>query len=454
MLKLSATLALCLSLVGCASSRPPLEIATDPQKAVHVRVAAVGRVDVQQPGAAASLRQVAWHPLNPSTVSAAAFDRLVEVDADAAWASTAQQLPDERRLAMAEHVTTAAADAGQAELLVAVLPLWAQLADPAADTPLTRAARRLFDRDRPAADWLGGLGVGELGVDRGGGFSDHAAPADVATRVAAMRVWLAEAGEEHVRGALRQWRPAADDPLIGWRLAARHMDAVPATPYAVAWMMSLPTHWADGFEEPASLRHVIPRRWRRGVWSMADPHAALATAVPATPAATRAGDGPTRGARPYPESLGDWADRLSDNDARLLLVLRQGLDDPRLAAELFEQADADLADPRSEHGGAMIFEGERLRAEPFEPMLREHDGVFYASDALMHRLHTALAHYHFHAQRYNNAGYAGPGAGDRRFVASYGLLGLVLTFLDRNTLNADAVLPGGEVVDLGVVRRR
>jgi hypothetical protein len=68
--------------------------------------------------------------------------------------------------------------------------------------------------------------------------------------------------------------------------------------------------------------------------------------------------------------------------------------------------------------------------------------------------YTALAHYHFHAQSYGNAKFAGPGIGDmERIARTQQFNGLVLTFIDKNRLNVDLYFRPDVVIDLGTVVR-
>jgi len=144
-----------------------------------------------------------------------------------------------------------------------------------------------------------------------------------------------------------------------------------------------------------------------------------------------------------------WADLLT------IGLLLDAVHEPGVTAALFEQADADLLDTASEHGGVLDIDRSSGGASAigYRPSVRRHDLAFVPPDGMMCRLYTACAHYHFHAQKYRNGEHAGPGGGDLKTADKLNFNFLVFTFVDRNTLNVDYYQPGGVVVDLGVIRR-
>jgi hypothetical protein len=85
--------------------------------------------------------------------------------------------------------------------------------------------------------------------------------------------------------------------------------------------------------------------------------------------------------------------------------------------------------------------------------MRAHDLKFLAPQALIDRVYTGLAHYHFHAQEYKNTNHAGPGIGDMEFAKRLNFNCLVFTFVERDRLNVDYYQPNGAVVDLGTLER-
>lgn len=149
-------------------------------------------------------------------------------------------------------------------------------------------------------------------------------------------------------------------------------------------------------------------------------------------------------------------DRATLNWADLLVVLAvlDAMNHPAVVEQWFDQAEDDRRDKTSEYGGVLAWDdtGE-LRAYPFEPDQRQGDRKFFSSPTLIRALYRGLAHYHFHAQSYDSAEFAGPGRGDLDFVESLDVNALTLTFISRHELNVDLTLPGRRVVDLGCVYR-
>jgi hypothetical protein len=179
--------------------------------------------------------------------------------------------------------------------------------------------------------------------------------------------------------------------------------------------------------------------------------------------------GPTfdGGSPEQPQLLRESQGKLSWADLQTIDTLLDAMRDPKAVTAFFAQADADLLDTGSEHGGVLDFAasasasasptsspaGAGFVAQKFDPVTRSHDLKFYASPALVERAYTSLAHYHFHAQEHRNRNFAGPGRGDMELARRLNFNFLVLTFVDKSKLNVDYYDPNGVIVDLGTVRR-
>lgn len=158
--------------------------------------------------------------------------------------------------------------------------------------------------------------------------------------------------------------------------------------------------------------------------------------------------------RSTPERLVDHADNLGWADLLVIHLLLDALGERAMIDSLFAQAEADRRDTTSELGGVLTWnEAGEITATPFAPMMRRHDEIYIASDDCINAMHTGLAHYHFHAQWYDNADWAGPGGGDFRFANNLHANCVVFTFIDRDTLNVDIYFPGEAVIDLGCIER-
>jgi len=161
-------------------------------------------------------------------------------------------------------------------------------------------------------------------------------------------------------------------------------------------------------------------------------------------------DGPMRD---WPQEFDKWSGQLCWADLASINVIRRAVQDRVVAAALFAHADRDLQDVSTEYGGVLKITDGRFTAERYEPRFRDHDLKFIASDKMITDMYTNAAHYHFHAQRYKNARYAGPGEGDIRLAERIHANYLVFTFIDRDHLNVDYYQHGRIVIDLGTIAR-
>ena len=140
----------------------------------------------------------------------------------------------------------------------------------------------------------------------------------------------------------------------------------------------------------------------------------------------------------------DWA---------VIDLIARSLQSRGLVQALFAQADADFNDKKSEHGGVLDWQDGEIVAHSYEPMMRRHDRIFYPSPKMVEHLYTAVAHYHFHAQEYDNGEFAKPGRGDLELANRMNFNGLIFTFVSRDRLRVSYYQPNGAVVDLGVIVR-
>jgi hypothetical protein len=155
----------------------------------------------------------------------------------------------------------------------------------------------------------------------------------------------------------------------------------------------------------------------------------------------------------YPQYLQHWNNELVWADLAGMLLILEALQQRQVVAQLFAQADEDLADTSTEYGGVLRHEGGRYVAELHKPTVRHHDRKFIPTDRMIERMYTSVAHYHFHAQKYGNSSFAGPGRGDLDLAGRLNFNGLVFTFINRNKINVDFYRSRGIIVDLGVIER-
>lgn len=156
----------------------------------------------------------------------------------------------------------------------------------------------------------------------------------------------------------------------------------------------------------------------------------------------------------YTEALHEVRDQLDWADLIAMRLALSALDRPEVMTHLFDQADRDLADKKTEYGGVIgLDEQGRYHVVEFAPRSRQGDNQFVASQDLFDRGYSALFHFHNHAQKYDNREFAGPHLGDLSYADNTRANCLVFTFLSSRELDVDFYRHGKVVVDLGVIRR-
>jgi len=246
--------------------------------------------------------------------------------------------------------------------------------------------------------------------------------------------------------------PTSDPLLDALRSAHTELGILPRNREQVLWVMRLrqPDHalvWDSARHHRVSKSSGNDRFKLRHIVLVSD--GPVGSSMP-TPV-------PTNGSSPRRAGLtsgrGTDASAVTRWDQRLIAAIADALQWPSVRRDLFTQADADRRDDTTEHGGVLVMGDEQPVAVAVEPVIRRHDQAYYTPQRAMELMYTGLAHYHFHAQKHDNAEYAGPGAGDLTFADNTGAACVVLTFIDRDTLNADFYTEGGIVVDLGHLQR-
>lgn len=289
------------------------------------------------------------------------------------------------------------------------------------------------------------------------------------------------------RRALLNAEPQAAKPdalLDALRSCARDLRCIPLTGSQLDWakrlredtaagkhwwtqatqaLAALPPDRADGLR----LRHAEPVRWashHRPAWCRATREELLETLrqrLNGRRMHSRT-DGDSAAAI-VSERLADQHDKLSWGDALTILVIDEAIQAPHMAPTLWEQAVRDSKDTSTEYGGLLEAAdsagpaaGERsdaFRVTLYPPRAtsRRGDKQFVASDDMLAAGPRALAHYHFHAQRFDNGDYAGPGPGDMDYAQDQGRACLVLTPIREGRLNVDYYQAGSVRIDLGTI---
>ncbi|MCH2161976.1 MAG: hypothetical protein MK085_08905 [Phycisphaerales bacterium] len=156
----------------------------------------------------------------------------------------------------------------------------------------------------------------------------------------------------------------------------------------------------------------------------------------------------------HSESLHDARKRITWGDLVGMLVIVEALQVPQVLDHIFDFAERDLQDRSTEFGGVLALDDQgRFELLEFAPRVRRSDKRFEAPQAMFDRAYTALAHFHNHAQSYENGQFAGPHMGDFTYAMNTRANCLVFTFLDSRTIDVDFYRHGNFVVDLGTIRR-
>lgn len=456
----ACALLLLLGLAGC-QPRPidaPLETALDPGASSARRARAVTLVPSDT---AFDLMPLVLSSRHPIQVRAAALDRLVNADADRFWPGLTTRIQSIHDWPMLILLADRAARDHRADAVPALVLSWsrpstrygddarperAAIASLSPDVDITHALWAVFagdgaweaSRRTSEAAWavLCRLGSREQLL---AGLSDHRDPFGLSgmLRTAGPAIDLLPADRE---GLARLRAVTTQSTPEDWARRANLKQSQDVGPATLA-LRHLPVidRLEPGKNQPTHTQRLdnLRQRLRR-----------------ARHASRGEGDTGNSNIRSTPDRLADHADALGWADLLVLESLLDAMQNNALTASLFEQAERDRQDTTTEHGGVLTWSREgRIIAQDYAPMLRRHDQEYLASDACVAAMYTGLAHYHFHAQDYDNSIWAGPGGGDFRFADNLHAHCVVFTFIDRDTLNVDAYFPGGIVIDLGCISR-
>ncbi len=206
-----------------------------------------------------------------------------------------------------------------------------------------------------------------------------------------------------------------------------------------------------------ALRHLEPIRWaaaHRPAWGEMDRRALRVVLNDRLSGRKHQKRKAQKGESRRLESLKDWSSEMEWADILTMLVVDEAVMQDSVIEQVFVQRDLDKKDSKTEYGGILDADDAGVfRAVLFRPRARDRvsDERFVASDDMMRFSDRSLAHYHFHANKRNNAKYAGPSRGDLIHASLSGRTCVVLTSLGKDELNVDVYLPSGVVIDLGKI---
>jgi len=457
-----------LAVVGCAARtyQDPVSVMMDRQEQPVVRASAAKQAARQMPDSPeriAALKRLVVERGHPAEMRIHAIDALVEHDEAEARRHLRRNIGRLNNWPTIRHVLDTAVERDWQQFTPAIVRSYARpafaYADP--DRP-ERAAMKQLHPNRT----IEAVALSVFTDAEGAGVTERASAWVLLCRLTATREQL-----RAMLGGVETKGPLASDLEAG----LRELGVMPRNTETIAWLQTLRTepyrpiwrHAAEAVETLSDpqragleLRHIplLARLQAEGDERLTMSRSALMARLRRRLAGrdhyltNAAYDGHNED---HPQRLHDWREALRWADLLVIDALLNAMAKQRVAAAWFDQADADRADESTEYGGLIRWDGEReLIARPYTPMLRDHDRKFIPPAAMTTDAYASLAHYHFHAQRYRNARYAGPGRGDlERVAGKQRLNGLVLTFIDKDRLNADFYRHGRVVVDLGTVRR-
>lgn len=459
-----------LVIPGCESPKAgsdPLAVMVDRGKSPTTRLKAAEQAEAesgQTPRFETALRTLIMDAGHPAEMRTWAIDALIRMDEARAKAFLADAVMLLNNWDAIHHVLDKAVELKWVDFTPAIVRSY------------SRTARALRDEDRPERQALTALNPGRTpeqvifdvfdSDDRTTTVKQRAAAWELLSRLASDRAELVELLS----------RASARTALVAdLKAGAIDLGIVPHNAPTLAWLQTLrtseyATFWAqakavvatlnDQQKSGIELRHLPSLVWlkQEGSAVLGMSREQLAQQLLREDADFRhylkstEHDGQNAD---HPQRLRYWIDQLRWAD---LVMIRHAVDMTRQAtvrAVIFAQADADHRDERTEYGGLIFPEaGGQLTIRPYEPMLTKHDRTFIPTTKMMIDGYMAMFHYHFHAQEYSNARYAGPGLGDLENIGErHRMNGLVFIFINENTLNVDYYQHGRVVVDLGTIER-
>ncbi|MEM9916356.1 MAG: hypothetical protein AAF911_15480 [Planctomycetota bacterium] len=458
---------LMVGVASCATLPPDREVLLDRGRPVDQRLAAVQGMSLSGAGhevnaeAIAALHVLVWSDRHPLELRVAAMDRLIEKAPDDFWSAADRWFASVDDDALARQIGERAVRDKRRDFWPALLQRWSygRGSGRQATVESERVEYAVFAQavspeavedalwavvSQPGEGWPTGRGV----------------PPAWSAWVVLSRLET----PDRLRIRLAQTSGPATPLVEALRASQPVLGEWPVTLEGVRWLMVVhqnPEAWSGfaavlladrGVGSSLALRHLATVRQllsRRGGWVEAEAANVLAQRLPDASWFSRE--------QPASTSV-DWTTGedggLNRADRLILQEIIRAMRNRAVVASWFAQADADLADETTEYGGVLTWgtHGKPV-ARAYPPQEREGDRKFFSSPALVDAMYSGLAHYHFHAQTFGNAEFAGPGRGDLAFTDAMEANTLTLTFIDRDRLNVDLAFPGGRVLDLGCIHR-
>ena len=459
----AALFAVTATVGGCAGNvhTDPLKVVNNPLRETSDRIAAVNQLAPTSPKGPVlkSLAHLVWTEREPLPLREAAADRLIALDPAMFQGELRDNLLDVQRWPMLRFLLTCIQAHHWQKLTGLVMRSWARQSKIYPDAK--RPERTVLEKLNPDQS------VRQTLIDA---FQARWKNNSIDVQAAAWTILARMEKPASLREILAHATP--DTLLVGdLQRAATTLNQLPHNREGLLWLVDLQVEHKSLWQNAAAVAGRLTPAQHMG---LAIRHIPALTHLPAPllgmprdqllalvrgqlarrTHAPRIEDTHTHSLEHLPaQTLAAHRSAMCWADLAQVELLIGAMRAPGFAPSVFAQADADRLDKSSEHGGVITWQNGGIIAKAFPPEFRGQDDRYIASDKMIHALYTGLAHYHFHAQHFNNAKWAGPGPGDLKLINRLGTAAVVFTFINRHTINVDYYKPGNVIIDLGMLRR-
>ncbi|MHC5008845.1 MAG: hypothetical protein ACYTGF_15970 [Planctomycetota bacterium] len=454
---------------GCTSPvavDDPEAALADPTIGLRKHLGAMEALDARpdDPAYIKELSRIMYRPGYTVQVREAAFDRLLVNDPQELKRTIRQRLPQMGARGWQERLCELIADHGWTELTPALVSSWARHIGFVDDMDRAeyKALVRLYGRDH-VIDAVFDVLV------------ESTKPYQMGLRTKCWELLHRLGQRQRLLELLASKDTDPDDLMIAdLQVAAIELRVVPRTREEVLWVRKLrqPEH-ADFWSQAAAAVHGLPEARIAQLelrdlpilvaasihdpWLMTADESELYDRLAAQLAGRRQHVDTDRFAGfpgTYEQRLVNHRKVLTWGDLSAMILAVRAMEVPEVVAHLFSYADQDHEDKTCEYGGVIPLDRKgRFEIQEFPPRFRRRDNEFIASQQMMDAAYTAVFHFHFHVQKHRNGRYAMPGLGDLNYADNTRANCLVLTFIDRDTLNLDFYRYSRVIVDLGEIKR-
>ncbi|MHC4079773.1 MAG: hypothetical protein ACYTAU_02505 [Planctomycetota bacterium] len=461
--------ALAASWAGCTSPVPvddPEAALAQPNLSMRKHLGAMEALDARpdDPAYIKELCRLMHRPGYTVQVREAAFERLLANDPEALKRTIRQQLPRIGARAWQERLCELVAEHGWTELTPALVSSWARHIGFVDDMDRAeyKALVQLYGRDY-VIDAVFDVLV------------ESTKPYQMGLRTRCWELLHRLGQRERLLGLLASEDTSPDDLMLAdLRAAAIELRIVPRTREEILWVRKLhqPEH-AEFWSRATAAVHGLPESRVAQLelrdlpilvaasvhdpWLITADESELYARLAAHAAASQQHvdtDRFTGFPGTYAQRLVNHRKVLTWGDLSAMLLAVRAMEVPQVVAHLFDYADRDHEDKTCEYGGIIRLDDQgRFEIQEFPPRFRRRDNEFIASQEMMDAAYTAVFHFHLHVQKHRNGRYAMPGLGDLNYADNTRANCLVLTFINRDTLNIDFYRHSRVIVDLGEIER-